>query len=187
MLADAPLMISKLLMGLALVAACQLSLPVAADELSDVEKLFRSGDAAQALSKADALIAAKPRDARKRFFKGVMLSDMHRTAEAVQTFKSLIEDFPELSDPYNNLAVLYASQGELTLAAQALQSALRNDPGNALARENLGDVYLALAVQSWTQASAAARRESTDLQRKLRLARAIVGTPAASRTASAPG
>lgn len=180
-------MISKLLMKLALMAALLSCLPASADPLSDVEKLFRSGQAAQALSKADALIAVNPRDARVRFFKGVMLSDMNRKAEAIHTFVALTRDFPELSDPYNNLAVLYAADGELSAAVRALQAALRNDPDNALARENLGDVYLALAVQAWTQASAAAKSPSVGLQRKLRLASAIVPAPAASPAASAPG
>lgn len=178
---------SRSLKRCVLALACAVCLAAWADALSDIEQLYRKGQVTQALQLADERLASSPRDARLRFFKGVMLSELNRTAEAEQTFKSLSEDFPELSDPYNNLAVLYASQGELTLALQALQAALRNDPRNAMARENLGDVYLALAVQAWMQASAASSAANPGLQRKLRLARRIDSAATPLRAASAPG
>ena len=179
-------MLSKLL-ALSFVAAMIGLMPARADELADIEKLFRAGDSARALSLADATIAAKPRAAQVRFLKGVMLSDLHRKAEAIQVFKALTQDFPELPDPYNNLAVLYASEGRLGEALQALQAALRNDPHNALALQNLGDVHLALAIDSWTQAAAATKGGSKALQHKLRAAREVMGAPTPGQSASAPG
>ena len=102
---------------------------------------------------------------------GVVLTDMKRTAEAMQVFVALTRDYPELADPYNNLAVLYAADGQLQSALTALQTALRNDPAHRAARENLGDVYLALALQAWSAASAVAKGDDAELGRKLRLAR----------------
>ena len=70
----------------------------------------------------------------------------------------LTRDYPELAEPYNNLAVLHAASGHLEKAREALETALRLDPGYATARENLGDVYLRLAASAYEQA--AARPES---------------------------
>lgn len=165
---------------LVLMAACLVPCTLRADELQDIEKLYRSGELQQALQRADAAIAAEPRAAQIRFLKGVVLTDLKRTAEATQVFVALTQEYPELADPYNNLAVLYAADGQLQSALTALQTALRNDPAHRAARENLGDVYLALALQAWSAASAVAKGDDAVLGRKLRLAREIQALPAAA-------
>lgn len=172
--------------ALCLAAVCLWPAGVLADDLQDIDQLFRSGDAEQALRQADAAIAKQPRAAQVRFLKGVMLTDLKRESEARQVFVALTEDFPELPDPYNNLAVLYAGSGELQNALNALNQALRNDPTHRAARENLGDVHLALAIQAWAAAQAASKGDDAELQRKLRLAREIEPQPAASAPAKPP-
>ncbi|MEO7851593.1 MAG: tetratricopeptide repeat protein [Rubrivivax sp.] len=184
---------------LALCLALGLLCPAAwADEVQDIERLLRSGQAEQALTQVDAAIAQQPRAAALRFLKGVVLSDLNRPGQAIEVFVLLTQDFPELPDPYNNLAVLYAAEGRLDLALTALQQALRNDPQHLAARENLGDVHLALAVQAWDAARAqgAAITPSTRtpgnvdnaaLLRKLRLARQILAVPATATAQRAPG
>jgi ketosteroid isomerase-like protein len=64
----------------------------------------------------------------------------------------LTEDFPELPEPYNNLAVLYASQNQFDKARTALEMAIRTNPSYATAHENLGDVYARLASQAYNKA-----------------------------------
>jgi tetratricopeptide (TPR) repeat protein len=103
-----------------------------------------------------------------------MLIDLKRPDEALQVFTALTQDYPELADPYNNLAVLYASQGQLHNALAALQSALRNDPHHRAALENQGDIYLSLAQQSWAVAQSESKGDDEALVRKLRLAREIL-------------
>jgi Flp pilus assembly protein TadD len=163
--------------ALVLAAACLSAAPLRADEVQDIEKLYRTGDVQQALHKADEAIAAQPRAAQVRFLKGVMLTDLKRNAQAIEVFTALTQDFPELPDPYNNLAVLYAAEGQLQSALVALQTALRNDPAHRAARENLGDVHLALAVHAWTAAQAGAKGDDAGLRRKLQLAREIQALP----------
>lgn len=149
-----------------------------AQTVEDVEKLHKAAQTEQAVQLADAIIAQRPRDAQVRFLKGVMLSELARNGEAKAVFLALTEDFPELPDPYNNLAVILAAEGAWPQAMEALQQALRNDPRHLTARENLGDVYLSLAVQAWTDAQDARRGDNPALQRKLRLAREIqLGRP----------
>lgn len=158
-------------------AALLVTMPLRADDLQDIEKLYRAGELQQALNQADKAIAAQPRAAQIRFLKGVMLADLKRNAEAIEVFTALTQDYPELPDPYNNLAVLYAAEGQLQNALVALQAALRNDPAHRAARENLGDLYLTLAIQAWSAAQAGSKGDDAALRRKLQLAREIQTLP----------
>jgi colicin import membrane protein len=162
-----------------------------ADDAQDIERLYRAGDVEQALQQADALIAAQPRAAPVRFLKGVMLTDLNRHREATEVFLALSQEFPELPDPLNNLAVLYAADGQLEPALATLRQALRNDPLHRAARENLGDVHLALALQAWATADDAAKAaggaDNVALKRKLRLAREIVQSPTSATAQRPPG
>lgn len=105
-----------------------------------------------ALAKADDHLKQYPRDAQVRFTRGRILMEMGRHAEAIDAFTALTEDFPELPEPYNNLAALYAQAGEYDKARGALEMAVRNDPRFAVAYANLGDVYAKLAQQSYQKA-----------------------------------
>ncbi len=170
-----------LIAGLGLTLA--LAWPMAqAGVLEDAQRAQRAGDFAAALTTLDKGLASTPRDADLRFLRGVVLADLGRDAEALATFQRLSEDFPELSDPHNNLAVLHAAAGRLQSARQALEQALRNDPAHQAARENLGDVYLRLALATW-QDVPLPRRDAA-LVRKLRLAREVLRLPESA--ASAP-
>ena len=123
-----------------------------ADEYSDVSQLVRAGKLVEALNKADQHLVSKPRDPQMRFLKGVILRDSGKTADAIATFTRLTEDFPELPEPYNNLAVLYAGQSQFDKARTALEMAIRTNPSYATAHENLGDVYAKLASQAYNKA-----------------------------------
>ena len=152
---------------------CFLSAAAAADELAEVQKLVRSGDSAAALQRAERAVAANPRDTKLRFLQGVILLDQQRDAAAMAVFQSLSEEFPELPEPFNNMALLHARAGRLDAARAALETALRNDPGLLAARQNLGDIHLRLALQAWDLVASATPADAA-LQRKLRLARELV-------------
>ena len=137
---------------LVLAAALAVSAPARADEQGEVTQLMRSGQHAQALARAERYLAAKPRDPQMRFLKGVVQTELGRSADAIETFTRLTEDYPELPEPYNNLAVLYAAQSQFDKARSALEMAVRTNPGYAIAHENLGDVYARLATQSYSRA-----------------------------------
>ncbi len=57
-----------------------------------------------------------------------------------------------MPEPYNNVAVLYASQNRFEKAREALEMATRNSRSYAIAHENLGDVYARLASEAYRQA-----------------------------------
>jgi Flp pilus assembly protein TadD len=162
----------QILRRLALAAAVSLPLAAAADDYSDVNQLVRSGKLAEALAKADQYLVAKPRDPQMRFLKGVVQTEAGRTADAIETFTKLTQEYPELPEPYNNLAVLYAGQSEFEKARTALEAAVRANPGYAIAHENLGDVYAKLAAGSYAKAQQLDARNST-VQPKLALIRQL--------------
>jgi len=122
------------------------------EDYAEVNRLLRSGQLAEALAKADQYLVGKARDPQMRFLKGVILTESGKTQEAIATFSKLTEDYPELPEPYNNLAVLYAGQSQFDKARAALEMAIRTNPSYATAHENLGDVYAKLASQAYSKA-----------------------------------
>ena len=171
----------------ALIGLLCLATLVHADEIADIGKLLRGGQLDQAMQKVDSFLAGKPRDAQGRFLKGLIQTEQNKTADAVATFTKLTEDYPELPEPYNNLAVLYAGQGQYEKARQSLEMAIRTHPSYATAHENLGDVYAKLASQAYDKAL---QLESTNTtaQNKLAMAKELIGsgnTRARAQTAQA--
>lgn len=122
---------------------------VHADVYGDVSSLAKSGKTAEAIARADQYLGSNPRDPQMRFLKGVAQSQAGDLTAATATFEALIEEYPELPEPYNNLAVIYASQSQLDKARNALEMAVRNNPNYAVAHENLGDIYARLAHDAY--------------------------------------
>ena len=122
------------------------------DDYVEAGKLFRAGQQVQALERVDNFLKGNPKDARGRFLKGLILTEQGKPADAIKLFTGLTEDYPELPEPYNNLAVLYASQGQYDRARGALEMAIRTHPSYATAHENLGDIYAKMASQAYDKA-----------------------------------
>jgi tetratricopeptide (TPR) repeat protein len=145
---------------LAIAATNALAAP--ADDLKEAQKLYSQGKLQPALDKDEQYLKAEPRDPQGRFLKGLILTEQKKTQEAIQVFQGLTEDFPELPEPYNNLAVLYASQGNyekaksaLELASRAYDRALQLDKDNTSAKVKLAmvkDLFSAQKVASRAQA-----------------------------------
>jgi Flp pilus assembly protein TadD len=167
----------------ALALAC--SAGARADDVSDARTALRTGDRTAALVAIDRHLAAKPQDAEARFLRGVILNELGRSAEAFDVFFLLTQDYPELPEPYNNLAVLYAARGEYERARTALEMAIRANPRYATAYENLGDVHARLSTQAYEKA-AELDASSQTARAKLALARELVGY-VPKRPAVAPG
>ncbi len=147
--------------------------------------MLRSGQLTEANTKVDQILSAKPNDPQIRFFKGVILSEQAKPNEAIAVFTKLTQDYPELPEPYNNLAVLYASQNQFDKARAALEMAIRTNPSYATAHENLGDIYAKLASQAYTKALQL-DTSNTGLQPKLSLIKELFAPGSkAVRTAAA--
>ena len=122
------------------------------DPLQDANQLFRQGQFDRAMERVNSYLATRPKDARGRFLKGLVLTEQNKPNEAIKVFTDLSQDFPELPEPYNNLAVLYASQGQYDKARNSLEMAIRTHPSYATAHENLGDIYAKMASQAYDKA-----------------------------------
>jgi len=141
------------LVGALLIAALSSVAPAAqTDELQEANQAFKQGQLDRASERVDAYLKTRPKDARGRFLKGIILAEQKKPNDAIAVFTGLTQDFPELPEPYNNLAVLYASQGQYDKARSALEMAIRTHPSYATAHENLGDIYAKMASQAYDKA-----------------------------------
>ena len=120
--------------------------------LDEAQALINQGNYSRALSVIDSHLSAQPQDAEARFTRGLVLVKLNRVDDALKTFANLTRDYPQLPEPYNNLAVLYAQQGDYEKARDALEAALATHPSYATAHENLGDIYAALASAAYNRA-----------------------------------
>ncbi len=145
-----------------------------ADDASDASKLYKAGQLNEALKKIDAVLSQRPKDAQMRFLKGIILTEQNKANDAIVIFTKLTDDYPELPEPYNNLAVLYASNGQYLKASTALEMAIRTNPTYGTAHENLGDVYAKLASQSYDKALQLDSGNST-AKLKLNLVKNLIG------------
>tara|TARA_B100002019_G_scaffold251897_1_gene232565 strand:- start:91 stop:642 length:552 start_codon:yes stop_codon:yes gene_type:complete len=126
---------------------------------------------------ADAMIIVqlkdKPRDAQWRYLEALLKAEMGLSLNnedildsAVFLFERLSEEFPELPEPYNNLAVLYDKMGEEQKAIRSLKLAILNNPDYALAYENLADLYLFLARETYLEGISKGRKNNERLEAK---------------------
>jgi len=176
-------MLSRLAAALAaaLIGAASPAWAAPADDLRDAQKLYGQGKVQPAMDKVDQFLKAQPRDPQGRFLKGLLLTEQHRTDDAIKVFTGLTEDYPELPEPYNNLAVLYASQGNYDKAKSALELAIHTHPSYATAHENLGDIYAQLASRAYDRALQLDKTNTT-AQVKLAMLKDIFNPKVASAT-----
>ena len=178
----AALRLAALIVGLTLAAVSHAQ----SDDLQDISRLLKQGQHVQALERVNQYLATRPRDAQGRFLKGLILVEQNKVADAIDVFTRLSQDYPELPEPYNNLAVLYAAQGQYEKARQSLEMSIRTHPSYATAHENLGDVYTKLASQAYDRALQLDSSNSA-AQTKLSLVREmILGTTARAAARTEP-
>jgi tetratricopeptide (TPR) repeat protein len=170
--------------GLALFSALAISGNASADDLQDVKALLQEGKLTEALVKTNKLMEKRATDPSLQFVKGLILSEQKKTSEAIEIFSRLTTEHPNYPEPYNNLAVLFATEGQYTKARVALETALKLNPRYTTAQENLGDVFLQSALQAYSEA-ARADGDSKGLKAKLRGVRNTLGLPAADTVAAA--
>lgn len=142
---------------------------VYADEYYSVTQLIREEQFNKALLAAEQSLAAKPFDPQMRFIKGVIQTKVNHVADAIATFSNLTKDYPHLPEPHNNLAVLYARQGQLDKARASLEMAVRTSPDYITAYENLGDIHNQLAIHFY-QKTIQLDKNNINVQTKLKLA-----------------
>lgn len=144
---DRTLWVPLLVASLALWCAC-----AQADAYDDVERLLRNGQVERAAQLSATHLQKSPQDPQMRLLNSRILDAQGRAADAMALLESLTLEFPELPEPHNNLAVLYARQGRIQEALDSLNRALQARPDYVAALENLGDLHLMQALQAYQRA-----------------------------------
>ena len=159
--------ISVQLTGTALALCCALA---RADVYGDVERLIRNGQLDRASQLSTAHLEKSPQDPQMRLLKSRILDSQGQSGTAQELLESLTLEYPELPEPYNNLAVLYARQGRTQDAFDSLNKALQARPDYAVALENLGDLHLSQALQAYQRAGKAASPPASALRKATAIA-----------------
>ncbi len=117
-----------------------------------VDKLIGRADYQKALNLIAEGLKANPHSAQLRFQRCVVYERMGDRQKAKDGFERMIRTYPEIPEPYNNLAGIYSREGNLTRAEELLVKALALRPNFALAHMNLGNLYLAKAKNAYNSA-----------------------------------
>lgn len=155
-------------------------------EAQEVTQLLRAGRVDAASVKVDSMLARNPKDAQARFLKGLVLTDQGKSDDALQAFRSLTEDYPELPEPYNNLGSLYAATGQFDKARIALESAIAANPSYTTAYENLGDLYARMAGQAYDKVLRVDRNNAAVQTKAAALKSAVAASASRSAAAGQP-
>ena len=162
-------------------SACFAQPVFAATPVEETQTLIQRGDLDGALKRIDRFLASSPQDAEGRFTRALILVKQNKLPDAIKAFTDLTHDYPQLPEPYNNLAVLYAQSGDYEKARDALEAALATNPSYATAHENLGDIYAALAGAAYNRALALDQTNQAT-RYKLSLINQVAAGPAGSTT-----
>jgi len=164
--------------------------PAVADGTPEIDQAIADKNLEAALKQLDQRIASNPTDAQAKFKRATVLARLNRDDDAIEAFTALTQQYPEVPEPYNNLAALYAKRGDLSQARATLETAVAANPSYALAYQNLGSLYLQMASRAYQKAAKINPQDSLSSQRKqsidLVLAQATAkrsATPAAASAA----
>jgi Flp pilus assembly protein TadD len=133
---------------------------------NEVRKLLRQAKYSQALLLVNKGLATNPRDPQMRFWQGYIFEQLGQPNMAQQVYLDLTREYPELAEPHNNLGVIYAANGDYPNAKASLDAALRANPNYAAAHENMGDLLLNMARQSYER-SLSVEPKQRDISQKI--------------------
>ncbi|AWN17458.1 tetratricopeptide repeat protein [Salinisphaera sp. LB1] len=162
--------IAVLAAGPAVAAAADWNPAAVGHELSN-------GQAVQALEATNARLADQPDDPQAQFLQAMALARTGDASHAIDLYRKLSTEYPQRARVWNNLGVLYARQGRLDKARDALAHAVAAAPDYAVADENLGDVYVALASAAYRHAQQQGASAEAMTRRRRALARLVPALP----------
>jgi len=126
-----------------------------------IEGLIRADRLPEALAEVEKRLVVEANratpgtDVQLMFMQARLFTEMNRLTEAEAIYQRMTMRFPELPEPWNNLAALYVRRDELDQARRALEQAIMINPKYAVAQANLGDVQMSLALRAYQRAAAA--------------------------------
>ena len=124
----------------------------AQDKIKEIKVLLKNGKYAHAEILINNFNENNLNDPELLFYKGINETNLGKKNKAIDTFRDLTERFPELPEPFNNLAVLYAEKAQYRLAKEILEQAIKTNPSYLTAHINLGDIYTKMASEAYNKA-----------------------------------
>jgi len=143
------------------------AMPVVAESLQSVtaaRSLMDAGRDKEAVEMLQKLVHASANEYQAWFLLGVVYARQHQYHEAIEAFRKVSDLRPDLAEPHNNLAVIYNELGDLRAAVHELEVSLAKNPDYATAQENLGDLYVKLALQSYQRSLAQAPSDELQMR-----------------------
>lgn len=135
------------------------ALPLSASQITD--RISAMLDAGQNQAALDTILTRQAQlegsehigiDVQLMFLHARALNALGRYDEASTIWRDMTIAYPELPEPWNNLAVEYVRRGQLDRAREALDMALVSNPDFVPALANLGHVQMKLAEISLQKA-----------------------------------
>ena len=148
-----------------------------ADVYDDVQRLIKRAQWPQAESLANQHLKNHDQDPQMRLLLSRVQEGLGQNDAAMSTLLALTQAFPELAEPHNNLAALYARAGRYDDALTSLNRAILARPDYATALENLGDLHAALAKQAYDRAAQATPTSSRPLTKAQALGQMLQADP----------
>ncbi|MCZ6802753.1 MAG: tetratricopeptide repeat protein [Proteobacteria bacterium] len=142
----------------------------------DIQLLIKQEQYKEALKLTEIQLSRNKSDIKLQFMKGLILTRLDRYSDAEKIFIQLTIENPELPEPFNNLAVVYAAQGKYPDAEAALKGAINTHPSYATSHENLGDIYAKMASRAYNQALELDTSSKTTRE-KLSLVNELISAP----------
>ena len=153
---------------------------------SDIEKLVKAKKYPEAIDLIDQRLKKTPGNVQLRYVKARMQLALRQWDQAKKTLIEITQQFPELPEPYNNLAALAANQGNWIEARDYLELALKLRPSYTIAAANLGEVYIRLAAQSYDNAAKDAALNQRQYTNRAKALMELLKPPKKTIPASAP-
>ena len=150
-----------------------------------IGKLIKEKRFSEALKEIDLNLKKTPKNIQLQFLRSRIFIEQGKLEEARLILVEMTEKYPELPEPYNNLAVLYAGAGKMEQARDNLEMSLKLAPNDSTTLQNLADVYTRIAAQYYALAYKN-NRHFKDAVRKQKLAEAITDITSTSENPSTP-
>ena len=122
------------------------------NNIEEIKVLLKNGKYEQAQALIQKAIENELDGPEILFYKGIIETNIGKNNQAIDTFRNLTERYPELPEPFNNLAVLYAEKGQFKLAKEILEQAIKTNPSYLTAHINLGDIFTKMASEAYNNA-----------------------------------
>ena len=144
---------------------------------ADVEKLVKAGKYPEAIDLINTRLKKTPQNVQLRFLKARLQIEMKQYDQAKKTLIIITQQFPELPEPYNNLAAIAANENKWIEARDYLELALKLRPSYTVASANLGEVYVRLGAKAYEDASKSALLNQRQYSNKAKALMDILKTP----------